>query len=150
MMKVESRNLFLFGCLVLLIGVVSGCQLQDGGGLATQSTPVPTLGSQVTLQNEGVLTCSTACSDQGQCGIAETKDNITVVLLNSGEPALQNHDMLFQELTPVQILESVDLEIVREVAAGEGPTGLSLTFYNVNVPDLERAGWVAGWCVRQP
>lgn len=150
MMKVESKTLFLFGCLVLLIGVVSGCQLQNEGGLVAVSTPVPTLGSQTLLQNQGVLTCSTACSDQGQCGIAETKDNITVVLLNSAQPALQNHDMLFQELTPVEILESVDLEVVREGTVGEGPTGQTLTFYNVNVPDLERAGWVAGWCVRQP
>lgn len=133
--------------LVLLLGL-SGC-LSQAATIEVAPTETPLLGSEspAPLEGRAILTCSGICSDQAQCG--QTEDGAReVVLLSSAEPKLDSHDMIFLSGAEVVILDQTTERIIN--ANQDAETRGSLRFYQVDIPDLGRPGWVAGWCVQQP
>lgn len=99
------------------------------------------LGHEVQLEATGTLTCSTECMDRGQCGTAA--DESLYVLGGLDVPTVANHNRVFADGTPVQIVTS-RVENVQNNSDGQR---FSLTFYQVTTEDLTKAGWVAGWCI---
>ncbi|MEM7800842.1 MAG: hypothetical protein AAF633_16745, partial [Chloroflexota bacterium] len=96
---------------------------------------------------QATLVCSPICSDQAQCG--QTEDGAKeVVLLSSADPRLQNHDMIFSSGAVVNILGEETKEIIN--ANQDINSRGNLRFYRVDIPNLNRPGWVAGWCLQQP
>lgn len=118
---------------VILIFTLSACSVLQ---LIEDQSP-----DSVGTDNEsGTLTCSSECSDRGQCG--KTERGGEMVLLNASAPALSNHDTALQADTVVKITR-IETVSVYQVSNGEA---LDLSFYNVEAVDRGNA-WVASWCI---
>ena len=140
------KSVVLLGCLTVVALFITSCGLLGGGAEDVASTAI--LGSNAPEPFSGTAntTCSQACADQGQCGAATSVANSPqVVLLNTGAPNLDNHNMLLGINTAVSILQVQELTVAQ---AGNPAAQQPLRFYLVAI-DGREPGWVAGWCVQQ-
>lgn len=99
------------------------------------------LGSELVLENSGTLICSTDCINRGQCG--EADNGTRYVLGGLDGPKVDNHNRVFAEDTPVNILNTASQNVLTNADGQQ----TSLTFYYVTTEDLSKNGWVAGWCI---
>ncbi|MCA9995787.1 MAG: hypothetical protein KDE56_08580 [Anaerolineales bacterium] len=126
------RNYLLWFTLAFVLLMLTACLSLFAG---------QSLGSDTPLEGTGTLTCSTECMDRGQCGTAA--DESLYVLGALDAPTVANHNRVFADNTPVQIINSQ----VQNVQNNSDGQRFSLTFYQVTTEDLTKAGWVAGWCI---
>ena len=126
--------------LAFLLLFLTACSL-----INRDVAPQQTLGHEVRLEGEGVLVCSQACQERGQCGTT-TADSQTVILGGLVEPRTGPHDTFLPAQDRV-IINSVVPFTLRQI---QDLSELSINFYNVTSPATGQSGWVAGWCVAQP
>lgn len=120
--------------LALLLVLTAACSLRgDNTNMV--------LGSEVILSGQAMLTCSQECADRGQCGTADAGE---MILVNSPEPAVSNHNMAISAGT----LVTIDHAESRQVLQISNSESLNIDFYLVNIPD-RGFGWTAGWCIGQ-
>lgn len=135
----KRQILFILGNGLLLI-LLSACGAF--GGAAEDTTPA-TLGSDLLLSGEAVLSCNTTCSTRAQCG--QDPSQQPVILVNSAGPAVDGHDRWITNDTTVVINTTQD-RAVAKISTGEQ---YLLRFYQVTLPVDQTVVWVAGWCVQQ-
>ena len=133
------NNLWRWLALTAIFFLLSGCSLfkQDQPRVLGSESPAPLTGA-------AWMTCSQACRDRGQCGQGQSI-GADVVLLNTVQPDVVGANMILGAGTPVTILQSTDVELIKTINFQE--TYLA-RFYLVEVPNRAPA-WVAGWCVEQ-
>ena len=131
----------------MLLFFASGCTSFFASEPEPTPPPITGQSSQSPLQGRGILACNQACADQAQCGT--NVDLGQVILLSTGEPRLDNHDLLAGHNFGVDIRESRDVEIFRPGA----PNTQFMRFYKVSIKNAEidrGEAWVAGWCIQAP
>lgn len=137
-MKTTVASRFFILTFILLI-LTTAC-----GFLGGSNNRVLGSDSAAPLAGEAWVTCSQACRDRAQCGLAQNIDT-EVVLLRTDVPDTVAHNMIIGHGEPVVIVGSTDVEVARVA----DPNSRYLTrFYQVQVPNRAPA-WVAGWCIEQ-
>ncbi len=118
--------------LLLLFLLLTACF--GGGDDAAQE------GVLETAVQQGTLTCSDNCRNQGQCGTAT--DGRIVVLAHGLQPATRDHNAVLENDSPVLIVGTEQ----RTVADPAGNTS-NLNFFAVQPSGGGPTNWVAGSCV---
>lgn len=137
-MKTTVASRFFLLVFVLLT-LTTACNVLRGSNARVLGSD-----SETPLVGDAWVTCSSACRDRAQCGLAQNI-NTDVIMLRTDFPDTVEHNMIIGTGEPVVIMQSADVEVARLV----DPNSRYVTrFYQVQVPNRAPA-WVAGWCVEQ-
>lgn len=149
----KSRKQALFWLIISLF-IVSGCSLLGGtdepapadaqaetdgnvGLEAVEQVPIVT-------QRTGTLQCTEECRGYGQCGTSVADANMSRIL-GGNQPQTNAHTLWFPDGASVNILTQEN----RSLRLSNGQQ-IDQPFFQINLAEPAKTGWVAGWCIREP
>ena len=104
-----------------------------------------------TIGTSVVLECTSECAERGQCGLTQDAPQVTVVLGGLDNPIVepQQHNRFIVSGATVEVKE-IRSEKLEQANGRQFDQQFSRVEFRNSIGDIQKTGWFADWCIRNP